>query len=127
MSNCIYIVDNESVVFTPDEIDMDKFKALVASSKQWDCEGEYTEEIGKANSAWWFLEKNHFVIPGKGVMIEFGRGRSIHTNRDFKGLLWVLAPLMKKSKYHTFIITDEFDGHRQRFKVKVNFKEGLKD
>ena len=127
MSNCIQLVDNESVVFTPDEIDVDAFKALVARSKQYDYKEPFTPEIGKANCAWWFLETNHFIVPGKGIMIEFGCGRSIHTWRDFRGLLSTLAPLMRKAKYHTFIATDEFDGFKKRFKIKLNFKEGLKD
>ena len=127
MSNCIQLVDNESVVFTPDEIDVDAFKALVASSKKHDYKQPFTPEIGKANCAWWFLETNHHVIDGKGVMIEFGCGRSSHTWRDFRGLLSTLAPLMKKAKYHTFWASDEFDGFKDVFKIKLNFKVGLED
>lgn len=58
----------------------------------------------------------------RGVIIEFGRGRSGHTNRDFDSTLLMLAGFMKKEKYHTFFITEEGDGHRTVYRESIEFK-----
>lgn len=119
MSNCIDIVRGGEVTFFFDEIDIPAFKSLVASSRDVGF-GNMTPEEVKIYYAWWFLD--HAEVTDASVTIRFGHGRSGHTNRDFKGTIKVLSGFMKKKKFHTFFITDEFDGHKQVFKWSLDFK-----
>jgi len=118
MSNCIDVVKGEKVVFFPDEIDIEKFKALVDSVANLPKAPE--EKDGYY--AWWFLQRNS-AVDQRGVVIRFGQGRSTHTNRDFDGTLLTLSKFMKKEKYHVFSVTDEGDGHRKVYTQTVKFKD----
>jgi hypothetical protein len=128
LSNCIDILKGDEVVFLADEIDIKGFERLVNNAKDLIHEAgksgnDFTQEELSSNMAWWFLQKNSDICD-EGVVIRFGHGRSTHTNRDFKGVIQTLIPLIKRVKRHKFQITDEFDGHRQRFWMTVEFKSG---
>lgn len=125
MSNCIWFHQAQGktnkVVFLKDEIDVAGFKAMVATARDVKTGSTLTDEEVGAYYSWWFLQDNH-IADARGVVIFFGEGRSTHTHRDFEGLMKVLQPFLKKPKYHTFCITDEFDGGQKMFFMDVEFK-----
>lgn len=123
MSNCIDFVNgSDKVVFYRDDIDAPALKALVDSATQADQDCTDKADLASRDRyfAWWFLKGNS-VIDDRGAVIYFGRGNSGHTNRDFDGLLEMLFRFTKRSKYHTFFITDEGDGHRKVYREQIEF------
>jgi hypothetical protein len=125
MSNCITLHRNQKVVFLSDEIDVEGFKAMMATAKDRDYKkGSLTPEEVDAYYAFWFLRDCSFA-DRRGVIICFGEGRSSHTNRDFEGTLKILSRLIKKPKYWRFVATDEFDGHKRAFWINVEFQRGV--
>lgn len=109
MSNCINIT-NGTIHFVPDEVDAQKFQALIADAEK---------EVNKDNCvdlnvdsdkriAWWFLNATEFAKSG-AVKVYFQAGRSGHTWRDFDHTLRTISKFVKKSKVHKFCITDEYD------------------
>lgn len=80
-----------------------------------------------------------FLIPGTnlwdtfgGMRVNFGQGRSVHTNRDLAQTMSVLALFAKQPFKIALKISDEFDGHQARFwekfelePVKVCERQGI--
>lgn len=121
MSNCINIYNNV-VKFSYLDIDIPRFHAFLTSLPAECPNYDGSEETGKVINAWWFLAENTAIEAGKSVTIRFGEGRSSHTGRDFRGLInGVLKDFMLREKEHTFILTDEYDGFRTRFRTPVVF------
>lgn len=127
MSNCIHLIKNQRVVFTEDEIDIEKFWETYEKVEHLENAPKPLEQ----NIFWWFLQKNSVVIfpesaaDGKGfVEIFFGYGRSTHTWRDFFITLDVLAEYILRPKKHEFILTDESDGFRQPSRAEIDFAVG---
>jgi hypothetical protein len=110
MSNCIKIEDNEIVTFSPDEIDIPKIAELVNRVKDLkDPPNDKTDWDGWI--AWWFLAQNTDITEDN-LMIQFGRGRSMHTIRDFRQTIRLIEKHMKRSKQHVFKASGESDGFK---------------
>ena len=124
MSNCIHFIGGAKVVLSKKDVSIPHLRALIANAKQFEYHTSPTKEDGDRNIAWYFLRDNTFFEGDESVVIHVGEGRSIHTNRDFQGLLSVLAPIMKREKQHMFRITDEFDGHQTWYDLRVDFRQG---
>lgn len=103
MSNCIDLRDNV-VRFTSADIDIDALFVLLGRVSDTRPSDAQVEE----NAAWWYL-KTCTVLKGDGsVHISFGEGRSTHTWRDFEHLInFVINPLMKRHKSHTFLVKED--------------------
>lgn len=128
MSNCIDVY-NERVVFNSDEIDIPALRKLAEEHAshphshivQLLCKQISEEEYNKrpkldVGDTWcWFL-RNNTVIEDDKVTIDFGHGESGHTVRDFKQTLWFLNQYITTPiKQHTFILTNEYDGHQSEY------------
>ena len=137
MSNCINIVDEGTVLFDADELDWDAFLMTCGKVKACTFPPEIlaplsTSQDDVENIFWWFLQSNSKMIEWTGLdgifrrrlMIQFGRGRSGHTVRDFYQTLDVLAEYVLMHKKHRFYVTDEYDGHRERKYLDVDFAVG---
>lgn len=123
MSNCLDI-HNPTVRFTSSEINISGLKKLIDESIPGDKDN-YEDPIKYLVA--WFLRANTIICDeGKihWVQIDFGRGDSMHTFRDFAGTInRVLRPLMKKSKVHTFVCEDL--ENPSRFRWTVDFFKGI--
>jgi len=110
VSNCITFERNGSVTFTSDDIDIPALSLQIALCKEDD-------------TTWWYLATNTDISADLSqATVHFGRGRSSHTWRDFHATVnHVLNPLMKRRKAHTFVLSDESDGHGSRYKYTVTF------
>lgn len=110
MSNCIKIEDNEIVTLTPDEIDISRIAELIKRVKDLDNPpNDKTDWDGWI--AWWFLSQNTDITEDK-LMIQFGRGRSMHTIRDFRQTVRLIGNYMKRPKQHVFMASGESDGFK---------------
>lgn len=121
MSNCIHIKNNVLVLSDAD-VDREGFKTLVSSVVGLKCPPENSVDP-KRNYAWWFLSENVVFEPGR-VTIHVGEGRSIHTWRDFKGTLALLAEYVRRPRTHVFQVADEYDGFKKYERYTVNLQTG---
>lgn len=118
MSNCIEL-HNCEVEFTEDEFDVEAYIKVMENSKV----SPKAPSLGD-NFAW-FLADNSIVKANtngtKSIIIRFGRGRSSHTWRDFRWVVWYLNQFIKKPKAHIFTAADEGDGFDNLFPLEVNW------
>ena len=138
MSNCIAFVKHETVHFSGEEIDIPKFAALLQSVRSFSGSARWADLENLTpdqRMAYWFLVANTTLIePLKSApagdwryaqaMIVFGGGNSGHTWRDFRGTLETLSQFMLTEKHHKFLLTDEFDGHKEVLHAIVDFRQG---
>jgi hypothetical protein len=68
----------------------------------------------------WFLAQNSSFQDGS-VTIDFGCGRSSHTWRDFRWVIWFLSQYFIIPTRHSFVISDESDGFKRKHTVTVNW------
>ena len=119
MSNCIKIEDNDVVVFTPDEIDIPKIAELINRVK--DLPNPPNDKADWDGwLAWYFLARNTDITEDN-LMIQFGRGRSMHTIRDFRQTIRLIEKHMKRSKSHVFQASGESDGFKLIEPWRVDF------
>ena len=125
MSNAIALERN-TVVFTSNEIDLDKVKSLIDKTRT----AHPSEESNIDAVAWWFFGAKNVKFyhnnqganpPIDGIIAKFGEGRSSHTMRDFESTLSIIKPLMLRHKKHTFIVSTEADGFASRHDMAVDF------
>jgi hypothetical protein len=125
MSNCITLYSpTNKVTFTSDEISIEGVEDLLVR-----CGGVTQDNVSKQSwdvqCIWWYLETcTEFAQDKRSVTIDFGKGRSSHTWRDFKATLHWLKPLMKVRKTHRFVMSDEYDGDATKFYGTVDFLAG---
>lgn len=124
MSNCIRLTKNR-VIFTADEIDISKVLDFVSSAKYPAVYPDINDKEGlRAMSAYWWFSERNVELHGSYIIVNFGEGHSSHTWRDFRWLLNEIAKMMKKAKYHTFYVRDEFDGFKEVGRLNINFQKG---
>jgi len=109
MSNCVEIYN--TTVIPLDQIDGEKLIADIKEIQKLDA----APEDLKGYIIWWFLnEKNTWIEDG--LCIDIGNARSIHTWRDLKQLMHVLAEYVTIDG--TIMVpldmADEMDGFEER-------------
>lgn len=122
MSNCVHVVSGAEVRLTAAEIDMVGLKALCDRANET-CVAPDWRTDGDAYIAWWFLASNT-EFSETDCKIHIGRGRSIHTSRDLKGLFSVLKKFIKRPRAIVLRLTNEYDGHRTSYLYRVNLQTG---
>lgn len=108
MSNCIHILRGD-LRLKASHIDLPKLQALLNSVKGLEKAptGE-DDETTRRYYAWWFLDGCTAIVANYTCIISFGNGRSIHTYRDFKGLVQsVLSHLARKDFDFKVLVQDE--------------------
>lgn len=116
MSNCVQL-HKHVVNFTADEIDIDRFAQMLEEHK------DHPRTPPVEDIFCWFLRDNSMVKDGV-LTIRFGEGRSTHCWRDLAHTIWLLNPLIRKQKIHTFLIADESDGFDSVGSVTVSWPHG---
>ena len=130
MSNCVRFKPFRFSL-TEHEADVEKIgelvKHLAGSDPNPGFVRKETPDELLAECVWWWGSyfQTLTVLGEKIVVIEMGNGRSIHTWRDLRAfVINVLNPFMKTKKQ--LIIkkaSDESDGFRSKFDIKVNLGE----
>lgn len=125
MSNCIEIY-NPVVVFDDTQIDVEALrKLLVPLSERHQTVPTYGSPGYDAvtDIAWWFLASNT-QFHKETITVSFGRGRSSHTQRDFKAVIRLLNSFMRPgvTLMYQFQIADEMDDFQLRERRTVEFK-----
>lgn len=119
MSNCIEL--HQHVVTIPkDRFDVDSFEKLREKYKN----GSKTPDSSVGFDEYiycWFLRDNSRVDENGNLVIEFGKGNSTHTWRDFRQTLWLLNPFFKLPVVHIFMVADEMDGFDSIGPLTVHF------
>lgn len=120
MSNCIFFHRNHEVRFSPFDISVMRLRELIN-----DCPSKLPdwEKDSSGAMVWWFL-KTCTTFDDHGALIAFGRGRSGHTWRDFRGVVnTIIMPIMLRTKEHTFLAEDP--GFPGKFRLRVIFGERM--
>lgn len=133
MSNCIEL-RRSAVYFGGFDLDIPAFMAQVQRVKEMKNAPGYDNEAACNDSVfWWFLGDNiscgNCTVASRkfeGVVVEFGKGRSTHTWRDFYATCRAISKYMKRPKTHNFLVADEYDGFATWGALKVQFGPGMK-
>jgi hypothetical protein len=120
VSNCVEIVRNADVIFTSEDLNISALKADILQYGHSESPPD-PRECPVAFYCYWFLARNT-DFSDDSVVIRFGEGRSSHTWRDLGGLVRFMGKYMKKTKKHTFIVTDEIDDFQSRERYSVAFE-----
>lgn len=126
VSNCVNIY-NGIISLKRHEFDIDRFKALIDSVKGTPRPGIgkiLTPEESEKWHAWHFLTNTVFVDQ-YNVVIGLGEGQDMHTWRDLRATLALLARYARTSKIINLRASDESDGHASRFWLRWDLKRGL--
>ena len=123
------------VKFYEDEIDINSFIENVDKYELLGPPHEYEKKCGcyvtieeksKHNIFWWLLNQNSRVIKdnngNKILEIAFGRGRSGHTDSDFRATLKLINLFMKKPKKHVFLMSNEMNDFESVYEVEILFE-----
>ena len=123
MSNCIHF-HNPEVFFSAAEFQVSDFRSRCERLKSflpWKMPDATDEERAEQYFVWYLACNSKFTQDG--VMVSFGEGHSTHTHRDFRYTVeYLLAPYMKRNKVHTFVLSDEYDGFKSKFRQMVVFR-----
>jgi hypothetical protein len=141
MSNCIeFYRGNEVVKFPAVVIDAENLKAAIKQHQDhcqhpsvhddpnWKAEPfkghQWTEVHGECSMIYWYLNDQNVEINLAGdVTVHFGKARSSHTWRDFKGVGEIICQVLKCNYSHAFWIQDEMDrdtNYWERYIVTFN-------
>ena len=114
MSNCITLHDH-TVRFPPSHFDVEKYREIMEEHAKHPA----SPELG--DSFCWFLRDNSEINEENVLVVEFGRGRSSHTHRDFKQTLRFLSQFVTRPMSHRFLASDEYDGFNSVFPLIIEF------
>lgn len=109
-------IENDTVVFSPDDLDIDKFLRDKKEHSEHDdhlhpIRGDYSNMCYMC----WYLRDNSEVDKDGNLVIRFGHGNSAHTQNSLEWAIREVLDLYIKDKdsnnpkKHTFIITSVFE------------------
>lgn len=130
MSNCIDFAHTGNILaIHKDKLQWEALMSLLVQSKALKGSSEAAQAAHRGDyslyNAWWFLSEGAVTCTPTIITFRFGQGRSIHTWRDFRGSLEVIASYLKPgiTIKRTFVFRD-LDAPTDFFEFPVTLTQG---